>query len=68
MSIPKPKKESISLIACVAVDVSPDMVFHIWKCARQYNSWDLATFMAVPPGKSTILAAKRVLILSGVLK
>ncbi len=68
MSIPKPNEKKISLIACVAVGISSDIVLHVWKCAHQYNSWDLPTFMMVPPGKSTILAAKRILKLSGVLK
>ena len=68
MSIPKPNEKKISLVACVAVGISSDMVFHVWRCAHQYNSWDLGTFMVVPPGKSTIHAAKRILRLSGVLK
>lgn len=68
MTIPKPDKKQISIIACCSVGVSPDMVFHVWKCVRQYNSWDLETFMMTPPCKSTVLAAKRILKLSGVLK
>ena len=68
MSIPKPNEKKICITACCAVGISSDMVLYIWKCAHQYNSWDLGTFMVVAPGKSTILAAKRILTLSGVLK
>ena len=68
MPIPKHNEKKICIIACCAVGVSPEMVFHIWKCAHKYSSWDLATFMVVAPGKSTVLAAKRILKLSGVLK
>ncbi len=68
MSIPEPNKESICLFACVVLDVSPDVVFHIWQLVKKYNSWDLAVFMGAPPDRKAVSAARRVLKLSGVLK
>ena len=68
MSIPTPNKEVICLFACKVLDVSPDMVFHVWQQVKKYNSWDLAVFMGAPPDRRVVSAARRVLKLSGVLK
>ena len=68
MSIPEPNKESICLFACIVLDVSPDMVFHVWQQVWKYNSWDLTIYMATPPDRRVVSAARRVLKLSGVLK